>query len=182
MLSGKRRTKIVCTLGPSSNTLEDIERLYRAGMNVVRINFSHGSHEGHKKTIGFVREVAKKHKYSIPVLMDLQGPKIRVGSMRDGAQQVKEGDIVDITSEDVMDAIEGLAGAGNSAGIPTEQVLRMGQGISDIMKEDYKRGFAQLLGWSTYFVDGGKSKTSNSELDKIWDSGTKTKTLDDIWD
>jgi pyruvate kinase len=101
MLSGKRRTKIVCTLGPSSNTLEDIERLYRAGMNVVRINFSHGSHEGHKKTIGFVREVAKKHKYSIPVLMDLQGPKIRVGSMRDGAQQVKEGDIVDITSEDV---------------------------------------------------------------------------------
>lgn len=101
MLSGKRRTKIVCTLGPSSNTLEDIERLYRAGMNVVRINFSHGSHEGHKKTIGFVREVAKKHKYSIPVLMDLQGPKIRVGSMKDGAQQLSEGDIVEITSEDV---------------------------------------------------------------------------------
>ena len=101
MLSGKRRTKIVCTLGPSSNTLEDIERLYRAGMNVVRINFSHGSHEGHKKTIGFVREVAKKHKYSIPVLMDLQGPKIRVGSMKDGAQELSEGDIVEITSEDV---------------------------------------------------------------------------------
>jgi pyruvate kinase len=101
MLSGKRRTKIVCTLGPSSNTLEDIERLYRAGMNVVRINFSHGSHEGHKKTIGFVREVAKKHKYSIPVLMDLQGPKIRVGSMKDGAQELTEGDIVEITSEDV---------------------------------------------------------------------------------
>lgn len=102
MLSGKRRTKIVCTLGPSSNTREDIERLYRAGMNVVRINFSHGSHEGHKKTIGFVRDVAKKHKYSIPVLMDLQGPKIRVGLMKDGAQQITEGDIVEITSEDVV--------------------------------------------------------------------------------
>lgn len=101
MLSGKRRTKIVCTLGPSSNTLEDIERLYRAGMNVVRINFSHGSHEGHKKTIGYVREIAKKHKYSIPVLMDLQGPKIRVGLMKDGAQEIKEGDIVEITREDV---------------------------------------------------------------------------------
>ena len=47
------------------------------------------------------------------------------------------------------------------------------------MKEDYKRGLAQLLGWSTYFVDG--SKTLSSELDKIWSSGTKTKTLDDIW-
>lgn len=101
MLSGKRRTKIVCTLGPSSNTVEDIDRLYRAGMNVVRINFSHGSHEGHKRTIGYVREVANKHKYSIPVLMDLQGPKIRVGSMKDGAQVIKEGDIVEITSEDV---------------------------------------------------------------------------------
>ena len=101
MLSGKRRTKIVCTLGPSSNTLEDIERLYRAGMNVVRINFSHGSHEGHKKTIGFVRKIAKKHEYPIPVLMDLQGPKIRVGSMKDGALQIKEGEIVEITSEDV---------------------------------------------------------------------------------
>jgi len=101
MLSGKRRTKIVCTLGPSSNTFDDIERLYRAGMNVVRINFSHGSHEGHKKTIGHVREVAKKHKYSIPVLMDLQGPKIRVGSMKDGAQKITEGDIVEITSREV---------------------------------------------------------------------------------
>lgn len=104
MLSGKRRTKIVCTLGPSSNTVEDIDRLYRAGMNVVRINFSHGSHEGHKRTIGYVREVANKHKYSIPVLMDLQGPKIRVGSMKDGAQVIKEGDIVEITSEDVEGA------------------------------------------------------------------------------
>jgi pyruvate kinase len=101
MLSGARRTKIVCTLGPSSNTLEGIENLYRAGMNVVRINFSHGSHEGHEKTIGYVREVAKKNQYSIPVLMDLQGPKIRVGQMKDGAQTITEGSLVTITTEDV---------------------------------------------------------------------------------
>lgn len=101
MLSGTRRTKIVCTLGPSSNTLEQIENLYRAGMNVVRINFSHGSHEGHKKTIGLVREIAKKHQYSIPVLMDLQGPKIRVGQMKDGMQILKKGTLVKITTESV---------------------------------------------------------------------------------
>ena len=59
MLSSARRTKIVCTLGPSSNTFENIEKLYRAGMNVARINFSHGSHADHKKTIGFVRKVAQ---------------------------------------------------------------------------------------------------------------------------
>jgi len=102
MLSGSRRTKIVCTLGPSSNSFEDIEKLYRAGMNVVRINFSHGTHEGHKKTIGYVREVAKKYEYSIPVLMDLQGPKIRVGKMENDEQQIKEGDIIEITTKDVV--------------------------------------------------------------------------------
>ncbi len=101
MLLGSRRTKIVCTLGPSSNTFEEIERLYRAGMNVVRINFSHGSHEGHKKTIGYVREVAKKHQYSIPVLMDLQGPKIRIGIMENGEQEITKGDIIEITTKDV---------------------------------------------------------------------------------
>lgn len=101
MLSGSRRTKIVCTLGPSSNTLEDIEKLYRAGMNVVRINFSHGSHKDHEKTIGYVREIARKHQYSIPVLMDLQGPKIRVGQMKDGGQFIKEGDLLTITTENV---------------------------------------------------------------------------------
>ncbi|REL29229.1 pyruvate kinase [Rhodohalobacter sp. SW132] len=102
MLSGSRRTKIVCTLGPSSNTFEDIERLYRAGMNVVRINFSHGSHEGHKKTIGYVREVARKHEYSIPVLMDLQGPKIRIGQMEGDKQEIIEGAIIEITTKDVI--------------------------------------------------------------------------------
>lgn len=75
--------------------------MFRAGMNVVRINFSHGSHEDHKRTIGYVREVAKKYQYSLPVLMDLQGPKIRVGQMKDGGQQLKEGQLVKITPEDV---------------------------------------------------------------------------------
>jgi len=88
-------------LGPSSNTLEGIEKLYRAGMNVVRINFSHGSHEDHKRTIGFVRKVAKKYRYSLPVLMDLQGPKIRVGQMKDGGQQLIEGQLVKITPDEV---------------------------------------------------------------------------------
>ena len=101
MFSSARRTKIVCTLGPSSNTMEEIENLYRAGMNVVRINFSHGSHEDHKRTIGYVRKVASKYQYSIPVLMDLQGPKIRVGQMKDGGQIVEAGNLVAITPEEV---------------------------------------------------------------------------------
>jgi len=80
--------------------------LYRSGMNVVRINFSHGSHEDHKRTIGYVREVAKKYQYSLPVLMDLQGPKIRVGQMKDGGQVLKEGQLVKITPEQVIGTSE----------------------------------------------------------------------------
>ncbi|TVQ65857.1 MAG: pyruvate kinase [Balneolaceae bacterium] len=102
MLNSSRRTKIVCTLGPSSNTPEGIEKLLRAGMNVVRINFSHGSHEDHKRTIDYVRKVARKYRYSIPILMDLQGPKIRVGNMKDGGQMIREGSMIKITTDDVV--------------------------------------------------------------------------------
>jgi len=75
-------------------------------MNVVRINFSHGTHEDHERTIGFVREVARKYQYSLPVLMDLQGPKIRVGQMKDGGQQLQEGKLVKITPDEVEGSSE----------------------------------------------------------------------------
>jgi pyruvate kinase len=101
MITGSRRTKIVCTLGPSSNTLEKIEQLFLAGMNVARINFSHGLHEDHAQTISHVRKIARKHKYSIPILMDLQGPKIRVGKMKEGSQILRVDSEVTLTPEDV---------------------------------------------------------------------------------
>ena len=79
-----RRTKIVCTLGPSSNTHETIEALVRAGMDVARLNFSHGTHEDHRKTYGVVRRVAASMGRNVAVLMDLQGPKIRTGKLEGG--------------------------------------------------------------------------------------------------
>jgi pyruvate kinase len=101
MISARRRTKIVCTIGPSCNTQEKIEDLLLHGMNVARVNFSHGTHEDHAKVIKHIRKAAKKYKYSVPVLMDLQGPKIRVGQMKDGAQELKTGSTVKITAEGV---------------------------------------------------------------------------------
>ena len=74
-----RRTKIVCTLGPASRTREKIEQLVRAGMNVARINFSHGTHEQHAEVIGRVREVSAKLGKPIAILQDLSGPKLRLG-------------------------------------------------------------------------------------------------------
>ncbi|MDZ7807942.1 MAG: pyruvate kinase [Gracilimonas sp.] len=101
MISARRRTKIVCTIGPSCNTQEKIEDLLLHGMNVARLNFSHGTHDDHAKVIQHIRKAAKKYKYSVPVLMDLQGPKIRVGQMKDGGQELKTGSTVKITAEDV---------------------------------------------------------------------------------
>jgi pyruvate kinase len=71
-------------------------------MNVARVNFSHGSHEDHAEVISHIRAVAQKYKYSVPVLMDLQGPKIRVGKMKDGGQILETGSTIKITGDDII--------------------------------------------------------------------------------
>lgn len=101
MISTRRRTKIVCTIGPSCNTQEGINNLLIHGMNVARLNFSHGTHEDHAKVIKYIRKAAKVHSYSIPILMDLQGPKIRVGTMKNGGQVLKTGSEITITGENI---------------------------------------------------------------------------------
>lgn len=106
MSIGERRTKIVCTLGPSSNSIENIDKLVRQGMNVARVNFSHGSHEEHGQLIKNIREIADRYDASLPILADLQGPKIRVGIMKDGGQEIKKGDYVTLTSEEIEGTAE----------------------------------------------------------------------------
>ena len=98
---GERRTKIVCTLGPSSNSEEKIDELVQNGMNIARINFSHGTHEQHGRVIKSLRKVASKYNVSLPILADLQGPKIRIGKMKDDAQEIEMGDYVTLTPEDI---------------------------------------------------------------------------------
>ena len=78
-----RSAKIVCTLGPASNSSEMIVRLMRAGMDVARLNFSHGTHEDHARTIKRVREASARLSKPIGILADLQGPKIRTGALKD---------------------------------------------------------------------------------------------------
>lgn len=81
----EKRTKIVCTIGPASNTPEMLEKLVLAGMNVARLNFSHGTYEQHAAMIATIRAVAAKLGEPIAILQDLQGPKIRVGELlKDG--------------------------------------------------------------------------------------------------
>lgn len=79
------RTKIVATLGPASNSPEIIKQLVEAGMNVARLNFSHGSYEDHAHTVSLLRSIEKELDTPVTILQDLQGPKIRVGNLPDGA-------------------------------------------------------------------------------------------------
>ena len=83
-----RKTKIICTLGPASSDYETIKAMAEAGMDVVRLNFSHGSHETHLNYIHTIRQVSAELNRPIAILQDLQGPKIRVGEMQDGAKKL----------------------------------------------------------------------------------------------
>lgn len=96
-----RRAKIVCTLGPAVGTKEKIVELVKAGMNVARINASHGTHEEHEQRIDWVREASAELNEPVAVLVDLQGPKIRLGTFAEGVVLLNPGDVFTITTEDV---------------------------------------------------------------------------------
>jgi pyruvate kinase len=97
-----RRTKIVATIGPASSSPAMLERLIRQGLNVARINFSHGRPEDHLKVAAAIRRAAAKAGASVAILGDLCGPKIRVGQFRDGAITLKDGATVRITTRPGM--------------------------------------------------------------------------------
>src|SRR5947209_2865328 len=96
-----RRAKIVCTLGPATSSLEQVTALVEAGMDVARLNFSHGKHEDHERSYRLVREATDKVGRAVAILADLQGPKIRLGTFADGPVVWETGSWVCITVEDV---------------------------------------------------------------------------------
>jgi pyruvate kinase len=96
-----RRAKIVCTLGPATSNPEKIRELVDAGMNVARLNLSHGTREDHERSYQMVRAASDESGHAVGILVDLQGPKIRLGKFADGPVEVVEGDEFTITTRDV---------------------------------------------------------------------------------
>ncbi|NMA62105.1 MAG: pyruvate kinase, partial [Firmicutes bacterium] len=86
-----RKTKIVCTIGPASESPETVRALLKAGMNVARLNFSHGTNEEHLARITTLREAAAELDVNLAILLDIQGPKIRVGRLKDGPIELIQG-------------------------------------------------------------------------------------------
>src|SRR5215213_11316386 len=112
-----RSTKIVATLGPASSDPAILERMFRAGVDVVRLNFSHGTAADHEKRAALVKEISRKVGRTVAIMCDLQGPKIRVGKFKDGKIMLEKG------QRFVLDA--GLAiGDGQRSGLDYKELPR----------------------------------------------------------
>ena len=96
------RTKIVATLGPASSKKEVLLGMIKAGVDVCRLNFSHGSMEDHQKVIDIIREINKQYKTNVGILADLQGPKIRIGMVKDGGINLISGNKIEITTNEMI--------------------------------------------------------------------------------
>lgn len=119
-----RKVKIVATLGPSTSSEETIENAILSGMNVARLNFSHGTHDLHLKNIQTLRFLSQKLNAPIAILQDLQGPKIRVGQFEKGQITLAKDQVVEMTTESLV---------GNSELIPTDLIS-----LPDIVKPGFK--------------------------------------------
>ncbi len=91
-----RRTKIICTIGPATNSFEKLEALYHAGMNLVRLNMSHADHDGAARTINWIKTLNRKVGFPIPILLDTQGPEIRTGEVNE-PMDLNPGDVVTVS-------------------------------------------------------------------------------------
>ena len=137
-----RKAKIVCTLGPSSHTYEQILALAKAGMDVARINFSHGEHETHKALIETVRRVSRDIAKPIAVLQDLQGPKIRVQTFENGQIELVDGAKFILTVRDVS-------------------------GTEEIVSVSYKSFYQDVKPGDAVLLDDGNLKLEVEKIDGL---------------
>lgn len=141
------KTKIICTLGPATNSVEKIVELANAGMNIARVNFSHGTYESHQELISNIRKAEEESGKTITILGDLQGPKIRINKFEGGQCELVKGQEFVITNEDI--------GLGNSEIVSTnfEGLINDAKDGKEILLDD---GYIIL---DITSVEGNKIKT-----------------------
>ena len=97
-----RKTKIICTIGPASENAQTLKEMCLAGMNVARLNFSHGTHEEHKKKIDLIKQVREELNLPIAILLDTKGPEYRIGVFANGKVTLREGDRFTLTTDEII--------------------------------------------------------------------------------
>ena len=108
MITTYNRTKIIATVGPASSSYDMLLELVKAGVDVFRINFSHGSHEAHKEIFDHIHKINRAYKLNIGILADLQGPKIRIGEVEDNLVHLEKGELVVLTNDKCIGTAERL--------------------------------------------------------------------------
>jgi len=103
-----QNTKIIATIGPASSSYENLLELVRAGVDVFRLNFSHGTHEDHKQVIDSIVTINEQYNLHLAILADLQGPKLRVGKMKDNGLDLADGDVVTFVNRKCMGTKEAI--------------------------------------------------------------------------
>lgn len=136
-----RRTKIVATIGPATSTPEVLRRLIEAGATTLRLNFSHGTHEDHQRSIRLIRQVSFELNQPVGILQDLQGPKIRLGKFENGSITLKKGDLFILTSRSVL-------------------------GTNEISSVTYEPLAEEVPGGSTILLDDGRMEMRVEKVDK----------------
>ena len=101
-----QNTKIVATIGPASSSYDNLLKLVKAGVDVFRLNFSHGTHSDHHQVINHINYINEKYNFHISIMADLQGPKLRVGKIENNALEIKTGDILTFTNEECIGTME----------------------------------------------------------------------------
>ena len=186
-----KKTKIVCTIGPASDSVEIIEGLIDAGMNVARMNLSHGNRDEHKKIINNLRLAAKNKKIYLPILADLPGPKYRVGEISNGSMKVEVDQeiIFDCNSENVSQKSINIWPNGLSNDIEEGAILMIDDGavelevinISETIIETkvrlsgkissnkavVARGFPSMLDYFTEETESALSFVDSNDIDYI---------------
>jgi pyruvate kinase len=126
-----KRTKIVATIGPSSASKDTLKEMISSGMNVCRINFSHGAYEDHRNVVKYVRELNEELNTNVAILADLQGPKIRTGEMQEGGVEL-------VVGADILIQTESIIGSEESFSINYEKLPQDVQKGESILLDDGK--------------------------------------------
>ena len=113
-----RKTKIICTIGPASESEEMVRALCLAGMNVARLNFSHGTHEEHQVKIDLIKKVREALNLPIPIMLDTKGPEYRIGTFENHKILLNDGDTFTFTADDCVGDEKQDRGTGNCKSEP----------------------------------------------------------------
>ena len=155
-----KKTKIVCTIGPATNTYEKIKQLVGAGMNVMRINFSHGNYEAHKNVIDLARRLEKEERIYIPIMLDTKGPEIRCHYFLNGSAEIVKDSIVRVSMKEVLGTAELFSatydGLFNDINIGDAIKIDDGKLRLDVIAKDYEKQEIVTKAFNTHVIKDRK--------------------------